>query len=191
MKSFFFSFFDSIMYYFTCTLFSVSATITEIAMAIVWCSMEIVHIIWTTISHFDVCWPETAVTTKMKTHRPADLTVCYCRVSTIQPSGCISATSVCRWTGSCHSCAGWPLETKPTRSDSTVTIISVTRVRNLSGITVKASVILTFWYIKNNDLTFKKLENHLIFWFFFVIYCFQKFYLLYIKRLKVGNFHVL
>ena len=146
LKSFLFPFFDSIMYYFTCTLFSVSATITEMALT-PRCTIKIVHIIRTTISHFDVCWPITAVTIIMKTHRPADLTVCYCGVSTIQPAGCISATSVKRWTWSWHSCAGRPLKTKPARSDSIVTIIA-TRVRNLSGKTVKASVILTFWYIK-------------------------------------------
>ena len=140
-RSPFFPFFDSIMYYFTCTLFSASATITEIASR---CTTKIVHIIWTTISHFDVCWPETAVTIPMKTRRPADLTFCYCRVSTIQPAGCIGATPVYRWTWSRHSCTGRPLETKPTRSDFTVTI-TVTGVRNLSGMTVKACVILTFW----------------------------------------------
>ena len=146
MKPFFPPFFDSIMYYFSCTLFSVSATITDIA-SIPRCTTKIVHIIWTTISHFDVCWPETAATTPVKTHLPADLTVCYCGVSTIQPGGCMSSTSVIRWTWSWHSCAGWPLKTKPARSDSLVTI-TPTGVRNLSGITVKASVILTFWYIK-------------------------------------------
>ena len=145
MKSFFFfPFFDSIMYYVTCTLFSVSATITERTTNRY--TIKIVHIIWTTISHFDVCWPITAVT-PVKTHRPADLTFCYCGVSTIQPAGCMSATSVYRWTWSWHSCAGRPLETKPTRSDSIVTI-TATGVRNLSGITVKASVTLTFWYIQ-------------------------------------------
>ena len=152
------------MYYFTCTLFLVSTTITTITNR--W-TTKIVHIIWTTISQFDVCWPFTAAWCPVETHLPADLTVCYCRMSTIQPAGCVSATSVIRWTWSCHSWAGGPLETKPTRSDSTVTINGATRVRNLSGITVKASVILTFWYIKkNNDLTFKKLENHWIFWYF-------------------------
>ena len=155
MKSFCFPFFDSIMYYFTCTLFSVSATITERTS---WCIIKIVHIIWTTISHFDVCWPFTAAWCPVKTHLPADLTVCYCGVSTIQPAGYSSVTSVCRWTWSCHSCTGWPLETKPTRSDSTVAITAIgvgaiiardaCTVRNLSGITVKASVILTFWYTK-------------------------------------------
>ena len=175
MKSFFFPFCDSIMYYFTYTLFSVSATITEIATT-PRCTIKIVHIIWTTISHFDVCWPSIAVTTMMKTHRPGDLTVCYCRVSTIQPAGCSSVTSECRWTWSCHSCTGGPLKTELTRSDSIVTR-KATVVRNLSGITVKASVILTFWYSKkkkNNDLTFKKLENHWIFWYFFCNLLFPK-----------------
>ena len=157
MKSFFFLFFDSIMYYFTCTLFSVSATITEITSR---CTTKIVHIIWTRISHFDVCWPITTAPTPVKTHLPADLTICYCRVSTIHPAGCISVTPMGRWTWSWHSCAGWPLKTKPTRSDSPVTITGATGIRNLSGKTVKASVILTFWYIKNNYLTFKNLENH-------------------------------
>ena len=153
MKSFFFfPFFDSI-YYFTCTLFLVGATITEIALT-TRCTIKIVHIIWTTISHFDVCWPITAVTTPVKTHLPADLTICYCRVSTIQPASYSCATSEHRWTWSWQSCTGGPLETKPARSDSSVTI-TATGVRNLSDITVKASVILTFWYIKrNNDLTF-------------------------------------
>ena len=146
MKSFFFSFFDSIVYYFTCTLFLVSATITETA-STPRCTIKVVHIIWTTISHFDVCWPETAVTTPVKTHLPADLTVCYCGVSTIQPAGCSSVTREGRWTWSCHSCAGRSIKTEPARSDSTVTR-TATRVRNLSGMTVKSSVILTFWYIK-------------------------------------------
>ena len=134
------------MYCFTCTLFLVSATITEIAMR---CTTKIVHIIWTTISHFDVCWPLTAAwINPVKTHLPADLTIRYCGVSTIQPPSCSSVTPIGRWTWSWHSCAGWPLETKPTRSDSIVTIFAVCSVRNLSCITVKASVILTFWYIK-------------------------------------------
>ena len=122
----------------------VSATVTEITSR---CTTKVVHIIWTTISHFDVSWPITAVTTIMKIHRPGDLTVCYCRVSTIHSTGYNSVTPKGRWTWSWHSCTGGPLETKPTRSDSTVTI-TATGVRNLSGITVKASVILTFWYIK-------------------------------------------
>ena len=145
MKSFFFPFFDSIMYYFTCTLFSVSATITERAMT-TRCITEYEPQFLTLM--FAVCWPITAATTPVKTHRPADLTICYCRVSTIHPAGCSSVTLVGRWTWSWHSCAGWPLKTKPARSDSPVTIRSATVVRNLSGKIVKASVILTFWYIK-------------------------------------------
>ena len=166
LKSFFFPFFDSIMYYFTCTLFSVSATITGIANTIR-CTTKKVHIIWTTISHFDFFWPSTAVTSKVKTHLPLDLTICYCGVSTFQPAGSICATSVFPWTWSWHSCAGGPLKTKPVRSDSPVTMTGTSWVRNPFVITVKASVILTFWYMKkNNYLTFKKLENHWIFWYF-------------------------
>ena len=148
-------------------LFLVSATITEIAMR---CTTKIVHIIWTTISHFDVCWPLTAAWFPVKTHPPADLTVCYYGVSTIQPGGCSSATSCIRWTWSWHSCAGWPLKTKPARCDSIVTITVVSSVGNLSVTAVKTCVILTFWYRKNKiiviiriNLTFKKLENYLIF----------------------------
>ena len=133
------------MQYFTFTLFLVSATITQITIR---CTTKIVHIIWTTISHFDVCWRNTAVTTIVKTHLPADLTVCYCGVSTIHPAGCTSATSGNRWAWSWHSCAGWPLETEPSRSNPLVTIIVPTRVRNLSISAVKTCVILTFWYRK-------------------------------------------
>ena len=134
------------MYYFICTLFLVSATITESTSR---CTTKIVQIIWTTICHIDVCWPVTAAWRPVKTHLPADLTVCYCGVSTLQPGGCMSSTSVIRGTWSWQSCAGWTLETKPTRSNSTVTITVVRSVvRNLSVSVVKTSVILTFWYGK-------------------------------------------
>ena len=134
------------MYYFICTLFLVSATITESTSR---CTTKIVQIIWTTICHIDVCWPVTAAWCPVKTHLPADLIVCYCGVSTIQPGGCMSSTSVIRWTWSWQSCASWTLETKPTRSNSTVTITVVRSVvRNLSVSVVKTSVILTFWYGK-------------------------------------------
>ena len=158
------------MHYFTCTLFLVSATITERTSR---CTTKIVHIIWTTISHFDVCWPFKAAWCPVETHLPADLTVCYCGVSTIQPAGCISVTSMGRWTWSWHSCACGPFETEPSRSDCTVTITVVITVRNLSVTAVKTSVILTFWYRKKKtiiiiiitriNLTFKMLENYLIF----------------------------
>ena len=155
------------MYYFTCTLFLVSATITEFAIR---CTTKIVHIIWTTISHFGVCWPLTAAWCPVETHRPADLTVGCCGVPTIQPSGCMSATSVCRWTWRWHSYACWPLETKPARSDYTATLTVVSSVGNLSVTAVKTCVTLTFWYRKNKiivtiriNLTFKKLENYLRF----------------------------
>ena len=134
------------MYYFTCTMSLVSATITEMTTRRY--TTKIVHIIWTTISHFNVCWPLTAAWCPVETHLPADLTVCYCGVSTIQPASCTCATSVIRLTWSWHSCACGPFETEPSRSDSTVTIIVVIRVRNLSVTAVKTSVILTFWYRK-------------------------------------------
>ena len=152
---------------FSCTLFLVSATITEPTTR---CTSKIVHIIWTTISHFDVGWILAAAWCPVKTHRSGDLTVCYCWVSTIQPAGCISATSVFRWTWRWHHFAGGPFETKPTRSDSLVTMAVLT-VRNLSVSFIKNSVIVTFWYRKNRiviiniriNLTFKKLENYLMF----------------------------
>ena len=126
----------------------VCPTVAEIAIAIIWCTMEIVHIIWTTISHFDICWPFTAACSPVKTHRPGNLTVCYSGVSTVHPSGSICATSACRWTWSWNSYACWALKTKPTRSDFIVTITVVSNVRNLSVTAVKTSVILTFWYRK-------------------------------------------
>ena len=142
LRAIFFFFFSLIH---LCTLFLVSATITEMTKR---CTTKIVHIIWTTISHFDVCWPFTAAWCPVKTHLPADLTVCYCGVSTIQPAGCTCATSVIRRTWSWHSCTCGPFETEPTRSDSIVTKTVVRSVRNLSVTAVKTSVILTFWYGK-------------------------------------------
>ena len=154
-SSFFFFSFNSLkqwsvfkwndMFYFICTLFLVSTTITTTTNR--W-TVKIVHIIRTTISHFDVCWPFTAAWCPVETHLPADLTVCYCGVSTIQPAGCTCATSVIRRTWSWHSCTCGPFETAPTRSDSTVTKTGVTIVRNLSVTAVKTSVILAFWYRK-------------------------------------------
>ena len=149
------------MYYFTCTLFLVSTTITERTSM---CTTRIVHIIWTTISHFDVSWPITAVTTIMKIHRPGDLTVCYCRVSTIHSTGYNSVTPKGRWTWSWHSCTGGPLKTKPTRSDSIVTIISASFVRSLSVTAVKTSVTLTFWYRKKGNNFNYYHENKFNFW---------------------------
>ena len=148
------------MYYFTYALFLVSATIT--ALTTKRYTIKIVHIIWTTISHFDVCWPITAAT-PVKTHRPVDLTICYCRVSTIHPAGCTCATSVLRWTWSWQSCTGGPLETIPTRSESTVTTVEK-NVRNLSVTVVKTSVILTFWYRKKGNNYNYYYKNKFNFW---------------------------
>ena len=123
----------------------VCSTVAEMAMAIIWCSMEIVHIIWTTISHFDVCWPETAVTTPVKTHRPVHLTVCYCRVTTINPGGSIRVTPVGGWTWSWHSCASRPFNAEPSRADTTVTLIIGNAISNLPVTTVETPTLLTFW----------------------------------------------
>ena len=110
------------------------------------CTTKIVHIIWTTISNFDVCWPITAVTTPVKTHRPGDLTVCCCWVSTIHPTGCVSVTPVGRWTWSWHSCAGWTLETEPSRADPVITISVGISISSLPVSIVQTPVILTFWH---------------------------------------------
>ena len=56
------------------------------------CTIKIVHVIRTTISHFDASCVITAIVTAVKTHRPGDLTVCYCGVSTIWPAGIIGTT---------------------------------------------------------------------------------------------------
>ena len=144
------------MNYFSWTLFLVSATITERAITIR-CTTKIVHIIWATISQFDVCWTMTTAWFPVETHLSGDLTVCYCGVSTIQPAGCISTTSEFRWTWSWHSFAGGPFETKPTRSDSIVTIriVQISFIRNLSVRIIKNFVLLTFWYRKKENNTYK------------------------------------
>ena len=121
----------------------VSATVTEITSR---CTTKIVHIIWTTISNFDVCWPATAVTIPVKTHRPGDLTVRCCGVSTIHPTGCVSVTSVGRWTWSWHSCAGWTLETEPSRADPVITISVGISISSLPVSIDQTPVILTFWH---------------------------------------------
>ena len=121
----------------------VCPTVAEMAMAIIWCTMEIVHIIWTTISHFDICWPGTAVTIPMKTHRPVHLTVCHCGVTATDPGGSICVTPVGGWTWSWHSCADGSFNAEPSRTDTTVTLIIGNAISNLP---VETSVILTFWH---------------------------------------------
>ena len=103
---------------FVCTFCLVSSTITERTSR---CTTKIIHKIWTTISHFDVCWPFTAAWCPVKTHLPADLTVCYSGVNSINPGGCVGITPVIRWTRSWHSCPSGPLKTEPSWSKSTVT----------------------------------------------------------------------
>ena len=127
-------------------LCSVGTTVTQIALAIIGCTAKIVHIIWATISHSDGWWPVTASWHPVPTNRSANLTVCYCGVSTIQPAGYNSATSVIRWTWSWHSCASRPLKTEPSRAESTITWIScISCISNLPVSAVENSVILTFW----------------------------------------------
>ena len=68
---------------FVCTFCLVSSSITERTSR---CTTTIIHKIWTTISHFDVCWPFTAAWFPVKTDLPADLTVCYSGVNSIHES---------------------------------------------------------------------------------------------------------
>ena len=111
------------------------------------CTTKIVHIIWTAISDIDVCCPVTAVITVVKTHPPADLTVCYCGVTTLQPACNISVTPLDRWTWSWHPCAGWPFKTKPSSAFIVITI-TVPSISYLPVSIVQSRVILTFWHKK-------------------------------------------
>ena len=127
---------------FVCTFCLVSSTITERTSR---CTTKIIHKIWTTISHLDVCWPFTAAWCPVKTHLPADLTVCYSGVNSITPAGgCVGITPVIRWTRSWHSFPSGPLKTEPSWSKSTVTGVVVIWVRYLSVSCVEAHVILAF-----------------------------------------------
>ena len=131
---------EMVLQYFVCILCLVSSTITDMTIR---CTIKIVHVIGTTISHFYVCCLPTA-RIPMKTHLSADLTVCYCGMPSIYPAGCVSITPVFRWTWSWHSCARRPLKTVPSRSNCIVTVSVVIRVRYLSVSCVKTYVILAF-----------------------------------------------
>ena len=132
-------------------LCSVGTTVTKIALAIIGCTAKIVHIIWATISHSDGWWPFTASWKPVPTYRSANLTVCYCGVSTIHPAGYISIAFVFRWTWSRHSCAGRSLETEPSRAESIITLIPDSVITDLPVSTVENSVILTFCRKKEKD----------------------------------------
>ena len=89
----------------------------------------------------------TAVITVVRTHPPADLTVCYCGVTTLQPACNISVTPLDRWTWSWHPCAGWPFKTKPSSAYIVITI-TVPSISYLPISIVQSRVILVFWYKK-------------------------------------------
>ena len=148
-------------------LSSVGTTVTKIALAIIGCTAEIVHIIWTTISHSDGWWPGTASWTPVPTHRSANLTVCYCGVSTSHPARYISIAFECRWTWSWHPCAGRPLETEPSRAESIITLITYSGISNLPVSAVENSVILTFCHKRKKkmiiDVIISTLKRHWIF----------------------------
>ena len=137
-------------------VFLVSATITEITSG---CTTKIVHIIWTTVSHCDVFCPATAVAIPEKTHPPADLTICYCRVATIHPARYVSVTPVIRWTWSWYSCAGGTFKTKPSRADTAVTLKLGLSIIYIPVGVVQTPVILTFWHTIDNSYKWSKLQE--------------------------------
>ena len=118
------------------------------------CTTKIIHKIWTTISHFNVCWPFTAAWCLERTHLPADLTVCYSGVNSINPGGCVGITPVIRWTRSWYFCASGPLKTEPSRSNSIVTGMVVIWVRYLSVSCIETHVVLAFCSQKKNNRPF-------------------------------------
>ena len=123
----------------------VSATVTEIT-STARCTTKIVHVIWTTISHFDTCCVIIAVVTTSKIHLPGDLTVRYWGMSSTYPARIIGTTPIGRWTWCCHSCAGRPLETEPSRTKTAITIRVVPAIRSPSASAVETPVVLTFWH---------------------------------------------
>ena len=80
----------------------------------------------------------------VETHRPADLTICYWGVSTIYPVCNVSPTSLSWLTWKCHSYACWALKTKPSRSDSTVTI-TVVRSILFHNTQLLALIVIKIW----------------------------------------------
>ena len=129
------------MYYSLRALFLISTTITAVASRY---AIRIVHIIRTTISCLDVCWKFTTTCSPVETHRPADLTICYWGVSTIYPVCNASPTSLSWLTWQCHSYACWALKTKPSRSDSTVTI-TVVRSILFHNTQLLALIVIKIW----------------------------------------------
>ena len=80
----------------------------------------------------------------VETDRPADLTICYWGVSTIYPVCNVSPTSLSWLTWKCHSYACWALKTKPSRSDSTVTI-TVVRSILFHNTQLLALIVIKIW----------------------------------------------
>ena len=57
----------------------------------------------------------------------------------------MGTTTSVRWT-CCHSCAGRPLETEPSRAKTAITIIVVPVIWSPSASAVETPVVLTFWH---------------------------------------------
>ena len=144
-----------------CTMCLVATTVAEIT-ATVRCTTKIVHIEGTTVPHFDVSGPATAVSTPAKTHPPANLAIRHWRVATIQPAGYISVTPVSGRTCGCHP---WPccsFKSEPAGTKVMVTLpVTVISVRLLAVSAAETCVVLTFWRTqKVNNKT--KWINYLI-----------------------------
>ena len=126
---------------FVCTFCLVSSTITERTSR--W-TTAIIHKIWTTISHFDVCWPFTAAWFPVKTDLPADLTVCYSGVNSIHESRLLRRYHTCH---KVDTKVGILVPADPSKRNhpkSTVTGMVVIWVRYLSVSCIETHVILAF-----------------------------------------------
>ena len=144
-----------------CTMCLVATTVAEMT-ATVRCTTKIIHIEGSTVPHFDVSGPVTAVCIHVKTHLPGNLAIRHWRVATIQPARSTSATPVPGRTCSCHP---WPcgsFKSEPAGTKVTVTLpVTVISVRLLAVSTAEACVVLTFWKTeKVNNKT--KWINYLI-----------------------------
>ena len=111
---------------------------------------EVIDIEGAAVSHLNVGGKDTTVWHEVKAGLPGYVAVSYCRMSTIQPTGSMSATPVDRCTCSRHSSACSSLETKPARTKSCVTLgAAYHNVAYLPVSTVQALVILTFWKVES------------------------------------------
>ena len=138
--------------YINCTWWLVATTVAEIT-ATVRCTTKIIHIEGSTVPHFDVSGPVTAVSIPflsvsfipVKTHLPGNLGIRHWRVATIQPARFTSVTPAKRRTCGCHP---WPcgsFKSEPAGNKVMVTLpVTVRSVRLLAISTSESGVRLTF-----------------------------------------------